>query len=524
MNDSVAQNLAAFHALAVPRLAVIDGRDHVPLSGETFDNIAPRDNRLIAEVAACGPADIDLAVAAGRRAFDAGTWRTMSPGARKKILFRLADLMEAEAEELALLETIDTGKPIFDSRRVDVADAIKTLRWYAEALDKIYGEVAPSPHGRLSLVEHEPLGVIGVIVPWNFPLLMTMWKIAPALAMGNSVVLKPAEQSPSTAIRLGQLAREAGLPDGVLNVVPGLGGTAGKAMALHMDVDMIAFTGSGPVGKLLMQYSGQSNLKRVSLELGGKSPQIVFADCPDMDAAVFSAAWGIMFNQGEVCTAASRLLVERSIRDEFAARVVEWCRTIKMGDPLDPATRFGAMVSEAQMARALGYIGKGREEGANLLLGGNRALEESGGFFIEPTIFSEVAPESTLAREEIFGPVLSIMSFDDEADAVRIANDTIYGLGSGLWSADINKALRVAKAIRAGMVWVNGWDSDDITVPFGGFKQSGFGRDRSLHAMQKYADLKSISITIAPGRADTAMVHPLQQEAMAAIAAGQQQI
>jgi gamma-glutamyl-gamma-aminobutyraldehyde dehydrogenase len=325
---------------------------------------------------------------------------------------------------------------------------------------------------------------------------MAMWKVAPALAMGNSVVLKPAEQSPLTALKLGQLALEAGVPAGVLNVVPGFGDKAGKALGLHMDVDMIAFTGSGAVGRLLMQYSGQSNLKRVSLELGGKSPQIVFADCPDLNAAAFHAAWGIFFNQGEVCTAASRLLVQEDIADAFLDKLLMIAKRIVPGDPLEPATKFGAMVSAEQMQTALRYIEDAAREGAALRLGGKRTRVDSGGFFVEPTVFDAVAPDAQLSREEVFGPVLAVSRFKEPDEALRLANDTVYGLAAGLWTRDINLAHRAAREIKAGLVWVNGWDACDITMPFGGFKQSGFGRDRSLHALHKYADLKSVSITI----------------------------
>ena len=343
---------------------------------------------------------------------------------------------------------------------------------------------------------HEPLGVIGAIVPWNFPLHMAMWKVAPALAMGNSVVLKPAEQSPMTAIRLGEIALEAGLPAGVLNVIPGTGEEAGQALARHMDVDMIAFTGSGQVGRLLMRYAGESNLKRVSLELGGKSPQIVFADCPDMEGAAQAAAWGVFYNQGEVCTAASRLLVQNDIKAAFVARVVEIARGIAVGDPLDPATKFGAMVSEEQMTGVLRRIAWAEQEGAALLLGGKRVRAETGGFYVEPTIFDGVGGQTALAREEVFGPVLGVLGCDTPAEAFRIANDTIYGLAAGVWTADLELAHAAGRRLRAGLVWVNGWDACDITMPFGGFRQSGFGRDRSLHALEKYADLKAVTITL----------------------------
>lgn len=493
-------SLAHFETLAgqiaIPAHAVIDGKIVPAVSGKTFANTTPRNGSVINQVAETDAADIDIAVAAARRVFEAGTWRRMHYRQKKAILFKFAELMERDAEQLALLESLDVGKPIKDALAVDVPGAIRTLRYYAEALDKVYGEVGPETNDRISFAVHEPLGVIGVIVPWNFPLLMAMWKVGPALAMGNSIVLKPAEQSPLTALKMGELALEAGLPAGALNIVPGFGAHAGKALALHMDVDMIAFTGSGPVGKLLMQYSGQSNLKRVSLELGGKSAQIVFADCPDLNAAAVSAAWGVFFNQGEVCTAASRLLVQEDIADAFVDKLLQVARKIIPGDPLSPSTTFGAMVSEEQMKTALRYIGTATNEGNTLRLGGNRVREETGGYFVEPTVFDAVQPSNTLAREEVFGPVLAVTRFKTPEEAIKIANGTVYGLAAGLWTRDLSLAHRAARELRAGLVWVNGWDACDITMPFGGFKQSGFGRDRSLHALHKYADLKAISITL----------------------------
>lgn len=488
------ENVAA--TIELPSQAVIDGARWASLAGRTFDNVTPRNGAVLNRVAACEAADIDAAVAAARRAFEDGRWRNLHYREKKRILFALADLMERDAETLAVLESLDVGKPIKDALNIDVPQAVRTLRYYAEALDKVYGEVGPQTTDRFSFAVHEPLGVIGAIVPWNFPLLVAMWKVAPALAMGNSVVLKPAEQSPMTALKLGELALEAGVPAGVLNVVPGLGDTAGKALALHLDVDMIAFTGSGAVGRLLMEYSGQSNLKRVSLELGGKSPQIVFADCPDLNAAAFHAAWGIFFNQGEVCTAASRLLVHETIADAFLDKLLMIAKRIVPGDPLEPATNFGAMVSAEQMQTALRYIEAAARDGAALKLGGKRARAESGGFYVEPTVFDQVTPEAMLAREEVFGPVLAVTRFKESDEAIHLANGTVYGLAAGLWTRDVSLAHRAAREIKAGLVWVNGWDACDITMPFGGFKQSGFGRDRSLHALYKYADLKSVSITL----------------------------
>jgi gamma-glutamyl-gamma-aminobutyraldehyde dehydrogenase len=484
--------------LRPPSSLIIDGQLRSAIDGATFANISPRDGSVLGPVAAGSAADVALAVAAARRAFEDARWRGMVPREKKRILFRLADLMEAEIDRLALLESLDSGKPLSDARNVDVPLAIGSVRYYAEALDKVYGEVGPEHPSRISYAVHEPLGVVGAITPWNFPLHMAMWKVAPALAMGNSVVLKPAEQASLTCLRVGELALEAGLPAGVFNVVSGFGRPAGEALARHMDVDMIAFTGSGAVGRQLMIYAAESNLKRVSLELGGKSPQIVFADCPDLDAAAEAAAWGVFFNQGEVCTAASRLLVEEAIREIFVEKVVAVARTIEVGDPLDTETRFGAMISERQMQGALSHIDRAEAEGLTLRLGGRRVRQETGGFYIEPTIFDGLSRDATLAREEVFGPVLGVLTFADTDEAVRLANDTVYGLASGLWTSNLDRAMGVARRLQAGLVWVNGWDACDITMPFGGFKQSGFGRDRSLHALHKYADLKSVTYTLRP--------------------------
>ena len=483
--------------LTIRGQAFIDGRYVDAASGATFDSINPATGKLLAKVAACDQADVDRAVANARAAFGQGSWSRLVPRRRKQVMLRFADLIRKHAEELALLESLDMGKPVSDALSVDMAASANCIQWFAEAIDKMYDEVAPTGAEALALVTREPVGVVAAIVPWNFPLLMASWKLGPALAAGNSIVLKPSEKSPLTAIRVAELATEAGIPAGVLNVLPGLGGTAGRALALHMDVDCVAFTGSTRTGKLMLEYSGQSNMKRVWLECGGKSPNIVLADCPDVDRAATAAAYAIFFNQGEMCSAGSRLVVHESLRERVLEKIAAVGRELKPGDPLDPDTRLGAIVDRPQLETVLRYIDSGRREGARVRLGGAQVRKDSGGYFVEPTVFDEVRQTMTIAREEIFGPVLATISFRDVDEAIAIANDVSYGLAAAVWTRDITTAHRVARAIRAGTVYVNCYDADDITVPFGGFKQSGNGRDKSLHAFDKYTELKTTWVDLS---------------------------
>jgi gamma-glutamyl-gamma-aminobutyraldehyde dehydrogenase len=482
-------------ALRIEGRAFIDGEYREAVNGLTFDCVSPIDGKVLVKVAQCGAADVDAAVAAARRAFDARVWSGLNPRERKAILLRWAASIRRHSDELALLETLDAGKPISDTTTVDVPGAAYCVEWFAEAIDKMGGEVAPVDHHLVGLVTREPIGVVAAVVPWNFPILMASWKFAPALAAGNCVVLKPSEKSPLTALRLARLALDAGIPAGVFNVLPGAG-EPGKLLALHQDVDCLAFTGSTIVGKQIMQYAGQSNLKRVWLELGGKSPNIVLPDCPDFDRAAKAAASAIFYNMGEMCTAGSRLLVHRDIKSMFLDKLIDAARSYTPGNPLDPQTSMGAIVDRAQMERVLGYIETGCAE-AKLLFGGARAHRDSGGFYIEPTIFDLDHPDARIAREEIFGPVLSVITFDTVDEAIRIANDSEYGLAAAVWTSNLTIAHEVARSLRTGTVWVNCYDEGgDMNFPFGGYRQSGNGRDKSLHALEKYTELKSTLVRL----------------------------
>jgi acyl-CoA reductase-like NAD-dependent aldehyde dehydrogenase len=414
----------------------------------------------------------------------------MAPADRKMVLVRWAELIELHAEEIALLECLDVGKPIADTTGVDVPSAARTIRWSGEAIDKVYDQISPAPSDCLALVQRLPLGVVAAIVPWNFPLSTTAWKLAPSLATGNSVILKPASNTPLSALRIAGLASEAGLPDGVLHVLPGPGGSLGRHLALHDDIDGLTFTGSTQVGKQLMKYSGESNLKRTFLELGGKSPNIVFADSNLEKAAMF-AAIAVFYNGGQTCTAGTRLIVEESVRDKFVEMVVENTKNWMPGNPLDPSTAMGPMIDTAQLQTVADYVEIGKQEGASLMAGGKQVMDDSGGCYHEPTIFDGVDNDMRIAREEIFGPVMSVLGFKDAAEAVAIANDSIYGLAGAVWSNNINTAHKVAAAVRVGTMGINNYFGGDVTVPFGGFKQSGNGRDKSMHAFDDYTELKT---------------------------------
>ncbi|NRB71927.1 MAG: aldehyde dehydrogenase [Xanthomonadales bacterium] len=475
--------------------AFINGRHTDSLSGETRATVNPATGEELAQVALCSEADADRAVIGARKAFEDGRWANMAPADRKMVLVRWAELIEEHAEELALLECLDVGKPIADTTGVDVPSAVRTIRWSGEAIDKVYDEIAPTPHNTLALVQRLPLGVVSAIVPWNFPFSTTAWKLAPALATGNSVILKPASNTPLTALRMAGLAAEAGLPDGVLQVLPGPGGSMGKHLAMHMDIDGMTFTGSTPVGQLLMQYAGQSNLKRTFLELGGKSPNIVFSDA-NLDKAAAMAAVAVFYNGGQTCTAGTRLIVQDRVMDEFMEKVIQHSQHWMPGDPLDPKTRMGPMVDKWQHESVAEYVQIGRQEGAELAFGGERVLAETGGYFHEPSIFTGVHNQMRIAQEEIFGPVMSVIPFSTEEEAITIANDSIFGLAGAVWSQNINTAHKVAKAVRVGTMGINNYFGGDVTVPFGGFKQSGNGRDKSMHAFDDYTELKTTWIEL----------------------------
>ena len=483
--------------LAIPaKNHLIDGKSIANADGDVLEVLSPRDGKSLTTIAAGGVTEINLAVSSARRSFERGVWAQMPPAGRKKILIRLAELIDDNAYELAVLGVRDNGTEINMALKAEPGSAAGTFRYYGEAIDKVYGEIAPTAPQVLGLIERGPVGVVGIIVPWNFPLMIGAWKIAPALAAGNSVVLKPAETASLSLLRLAELALEAGLPEGVLNVVTGRGDVAGEALALHKDVNILAFTGSGAVGRRLLEYSARSNLKHIYLELGGKSPNIVFSDCKDLDRAAAAAVNAIFRNSGQVCISGSRLLVQRDIYAEFLARVVAGAENLKVGDPLDSASDVGAINSLQQLQKNLDYVSIAESEGAVRTTGGERILGESGGYYMQPTVFSDVSASMRIAQEEVFGPILSVIPFADESEAADIANATDYGLAAGVWTADLSTAHRMIRKINAGVVHVNCYGGADITVPLGGMKQSGNGFDKSLHALEKYTALKTAWINL----------------------------
>jgi gamma-glutamyl-gamma-aminobutyraldehyde dehydrogenase len=477
--------------------AFIDGAFRPAQSGQRFTTENPATAQPLVEIAAGDAADIDLAVRAARRAFDDGRWSRRSPADRKTVLLAFADRLEANLEELALLDSLEAGKPITDCREVDVPDAIRTFRWFAEAIDKVFDAVAPTGPEALGLIVREPIGVVGAVVPWNFPLLMATWKLAPALAAGNSVIVKPAELTSLSTIRMAELAAEAGIPDGVFNVVPGLGETAGQALGRHMDVDMVTFTGSTEVGRYFLKYAAESNLKEITLECGGKSPQVVLGNPPDLDYVAEQVLVAGLMNMGENCSCGSRLIVDRSVHDALVERLVAGIGACTVGDPPDPATRLGPIIERPHLDKVVSYIAAGRDEGARVVTGGSRTLEATGGYFVAPTILDDVRNSMTVAREEIFGPVISTIAVDSEAEAVALANETTYGLAASVYTTDLDTAIRVARALRAGTVGVNAYSEGDVTTPFGGYKESGFGgRDKGLESLEQYTQKKTIWFTL----------------------------
>lgn len=478
--------------LSLARGHFIDGRTQPAVSARTFTRIRPMDGQPGAVLAKGDGADVDLAVMSARKAFESGVWRAKEPLEKKKIMLRWAELIRTHGEELALLETLDVGKPVQASLGVDVRLCADGIQYYGEMIDKLYDEIAPTGPKARALVRKVPLGVVAAITPWNYPMIIDAWKLGPAIAAGNSVVLKPAEQSSLSALRLAELAVEAGLPAGVFNVVTGFGEEVGKPLALHMDVDMVAFTGSTEVGKLIMGYAAQSNLKRVALELGGKSPLVVFEDA-DLDAAASAAAWGCFYNSGETCHAATRLVVQRSVQQALIEKIEAVVkREITLAHPFEPAAQIGALIEAEHMEKVLGLVAIGEKEGGRRAFGAERVLSETGGYYVSPGVIADVTNDMRIARQEIFGPVLAAIAFDTEAQALAIANDTVYGLAGAVFTRDMDRAHRFSEAVHAGTVWINTYDMSNFATPFGGFKQSGFGRDRSVHAIDKYCDYKTI--------------------------------
>lgn len=479
-----------------PQGHIVHGKKVFSKSERKLDVISPIDGAVLTQISSGEPDDMHAAIASARKTFDSRVWSDMAPNDRKKILLKWAELVEAEALKIAVLGVRDNGTEIGMALKGEPLSAAGTIRFYAETIDKEYGEIAPSAPDRLALVHKEPVGVIGVIVPWNFPMMIGAWKLAPALAAGNTVVLKPAEVASLTLLRLAELALEAGMPPGVLNVVTGKGSIVGETLALSMDVDILVFTGSGATGRRLLKYSARSNLKRIYLELGGKSPQIVFNDMPDFKLAAKTAANSIFRNSGQVCIAASRLFVQEDVHDEFVAEIVTHAKAFKVGDPLNLKNQIGAVASADQLEQNLRFVAGAKEDSAKLETGGNQILANTGGYYMEPTVFSEVKQSSDLMQQEVFGPVLAVSSFKDEDEAVRKANDTDFGLSSSVWTSSLSRAHRMVRKIKAGVVHVNTYGGSSVSVPLGGVKQSGNGHDKSLHALDKYINLKTAWIAL----------------------------
>ncbi len=477
--------------------AFINGEFVDSMSGDTFVTENPATGQKLTEVAACDKEDVDKAVNAARTAFEDGRWAGFKPGERKAIIRKFTGLMMDNLDDLAVLETLDSGKPIHDTYQVDVPETAECIEWHAEGADKLFDKITQAGPDHVSMVIREPIGVVGAVLPWNFPLMMAAWKLGPILATGNTVVLKPAELTTLSILRVAELAAEAGIPDGVLNIVPGSGSKVGQAIGRHMDVDLVTFTGSTEVGHMFLKYSSESNMKRILLECGGKNPCVVMPDVKDLDTAAEQAAAAVFWNMGENCSSNSRLIVHQDIKDAFMAKLLEKAKAWQVGNPLDPQFMLGSMIEKPHMEKVLSYIEKGKSEGGKLILGGNQVLQETGGYFIEPTIFDNVTPDMTIAKEEIFGPVLAVISCKDIDEAIKIANDTCYGLHASVWSDDVNNVHKLARAIRAGTISVNCFSEGDMGTPFGGYKQSGFfGRDKSLWANEQYTELKTIWMEI----------------------------
>ena len=497
---SAADYAAIAETMAFPQNAFIDGRFRPAASGKTFKTFNPATGKLLTEVAACAAADVDYAVAKAKEAFDDGRWRLLSPGERKSVLLKFAKLLERNAAELAVMESLDSGKPVGECHAVDVPDTIHTIRWHAELIDKIYDNTAPAGSNTMALVVREPIGVVGLVLPWNFPLLMLAWKIGPALAAGCSLVVKPAEQTSLTALRVAELAYEAGIPAGVFNIVTGTGKDVGEPIGMHMDVSMVSFTGSTATGRRFLRYAADSNLKRIVLECGGKNPAVVMGDAENLDAVAEQVVNGAFWNMGENCSATSRLIVHASIKDELLKRIGACIREWRMGDPLDPTNRVGALVSPEHFKKVKSYIDQVGAGSEGILIGG--ATQDDA--FVEPTVIDNVGSESRLFQEEIFGPVLSVTSFNTLSEAISLANDTPYGLAASVYTSNLRHAFQLAREIRAGIVTVNCFGEGDASTPFGGYKESGFGgRDKSMWAHDQYTELKTIWIDLTDRSPDT---------------------